>query len=137
MAKRRFGVSMEEELLEKVELLAKLFRTTRSAVLEEAAKNFVLDNLELLSSGCCCGMLIVEGRPSELRPVVDRFKDVVLNHMHVHVGGSCVDVVLVYGDASRIAELRNSLVRELRCATRFVPLPRNIEGVFRGERRAR
>ena len=129
MAKRRFGVSMEKDLLDKVEKLASLFNTTRSAIIEEAVERFVHENLQLIGSESCCGIIVVEKVSERLRTVVDAFRDIVVSHMHIHVGGNCVDVILVYGNPSRIAEFRNSLVRELRCATRFVPLPQKREGV--------
>ncbi len=122
MVKKRFGISIDSELLESVEKIAKVLNTTRSAVVEEAIRFYVADYCHLLSKHLCGGIILIEEVSEGLREVVERFRDVVLNHMHLHAGRNCVDLLLVYGDSTRIAELQSVLVRELRCATRFVPL---------------
>ena len=120
--KRRFGVSLDSELLDAIDRVAKALNTTRSAVVEEAVRAFIADYEHLTRRHECCGLIIVEGVDEGIRGVVERFRDVVMNHMHLHAGCNCFDVLLVYGDSGRIAELESVLVRELRCATRFVPL---------------
>ncbi len=123
MAKKRFGISIDSELLESVDRIARALNTTRSAIVEEAIRAFVADHEHLAYRHTCCGIILVEGGAStEVARVVEAFRDVVVNYMHLHAGCNCIELLLVYGDSSRIAELESVLVRELRCATRFVPL---------------
>lgn len=120
--RRRFGVSLPAELAEKLDRLAELLGSTRSMLVEKAVEALVSEHLHYLEPHRCTGLLVLRGpRDAGLSGVVERFRDVVVGSLHYHLGGGCVELLLVEGPSERVVELQRELVG-LGCGARFIPL---------------
>ncbi len=123
--KRRFGISLPEELADAVDRLAKALSTTRSAVVTDALRTYVEMRRHLIEPHECTGVMVLvddEESPMPIR-VVHEFGDVIRSHLHVHVEGRCINILVVKGPSERIAELE-SRIRSLmpHCRIYYLPL---------------
>ena len=120
--RRRFGVSIREQYFKLIEELAERLGTTRSNIVERAIYNFMSDHVHYLDGHECAGLLIVHKRGSlDLSLLMEKYRDIVQSVSHYHLGGSCLDVIIVKGDSKRIADIDRELI-SLGCRTRFIPI---------------
>lgn len=121
MAKRRFGVSLPEDLARDLDRLSGLLGVERSAVVEEAVRHYLDDYRHLLVRHHCRGVILAacrgEARASDS---VKKFKHVVAAHLHLHMDGICIDLLAVSGDSLEISRLIGHL-KASGCSPRFLP----------------
>ncbi len=122
---RRFGVSIPDDIAEKLDELAKILGVTRSEIVREALKVYLGDHRHLSVKHECCGLITAVTVGVKNLNAVEDFKDVIRSFSHVHVGGYCVNSLIVHGDSERIAMLHRELLK-VSDFVRFVPLGCNV-----------
>ncbi len=123
--KRRFGISLPEDLVEKIDELSSKLGMSRSSLIQSILVEVIEDRVHLLTPHRCRGVLIVvsEGRSSELvSRVLERYGSCVITRTHHHTKGACVDVSFVEGDSQIILELESSLRKIKGVIERYLPL---------------
>lgn len=128
MAKRRrFGVSVPEELAERLDMLSKIMGVDRSRLVSRAIEGFIEEYEHYMRDHICQGVMVVVQHDTSLRPKVSRvledYGDIVLLSLHYHVEGYCVEIVVVQGQSRRIAEMHSALER-MGCKVKYIPLAR-------------
>jgi CopG family nickel-responsive transcriptional regulator len=127
VAKRRFGVSVPEELAEKLDRLSEIMRVDRSNLVSRAVEIFVEEYEHYIREHICQGVMVVVQADNSRRPEVSRlleeYSDIVLLSLHHHVDSSCLEIVVVKGPSRRIAEMHSRLER-IGCKVRYIPLAR-------------
>ncbi|RLG81749.1 MAG: CopG family transcriptional regulator [Thermoprotei archaeon] len=124
MSKRRFGVSIPEELAHDLDRLAEIIGCDRSKLVTEAVREYVHEHVHYTQKHRCLGVLIcVRMTSSESRrDVVDKYHSVVKSYSHIHVGRLCIEIYVVEGDSNEIVKLHSELSRKM-ILTRYVSLP--------------
>ena len=121
--RRRFGVSIPEELAANLDALASKLGRDRSSIVAEALRTFIHDHIHLLRPHRCAGVIIVWSRSGDgLRIGLEDYMDIVKGHMHTHIAGYCVHILAVEGDSERIASLTRILSSRPGCVARYIPL---------------
>ncbi len=122
--KRRFGVSLDASLAERLDALAEALGVDRSSLVERAVRKFIDDYKHLLEAHDCSGLLVlrsVRNSRDKVFTVLEKYRDIVVSSNHVHVTDDCVEVVAVRGPSGRI----QAFLRELEgrsCNARFIPI---------------
>ncbi len=121
--RRRFGVSIPEELASSLDALAAKLGRDRSSLVAEALRTYIHDHIHLLEPHRCAGVIIAWSRDGDgLRQRLEEYMDIVKGHMHTHIAGYCVNILVVEGDSERIARLTRSLASLPGCVARYIPL---------------
>lgn len=123
--KRRFGISLPEDMVERIDLLSSRLGISRSSIIQDLISEAIEDRTHLLRPHRCRGILIVvySGERRELvSKVLERFRESLTTTMHNHVEGSCVDVCLMDGESELILELENQLRRVKGVSEKYLPL---------------
>ncbi len=124
--RRRFGVSIPEELASQLDEIATAMGRDRSSLVAEALRTYIHDHVHLARPHRCRGVLVVWSRrgsaPPELHRMVEEFNDVIIGYMHAHLDDYCVDVMLVAGGSERIAGLARRASQLPGCTARYIPL---------------
>ncbi len=126
--KRRFGISIPDQLAEEVDRLAQALGVSRSTLITEALETYVDLKRHLVSPHECQGVMVLVSNhdvntSSPHMDIVHEFNDIVKGHLHVHLESACVNVLIVKGPSERIAMLEAKLRRSLRgCKVYYVPL---------------
>ncbi len=121
--RRRFGVSVPEELAASLDALASKLGRDRSSLVAEALRTFIHDHIHLLEPHRCAGVVVAWSRGGDgLRQKLEEYMDIVKGHMHTHIGGYCVNILVVEGDSERIASLAKDLSSIPGCVARYIPL---------------
>ncbi len=124
--RRRFGVSLDASLADRLDSIASALRVDRSSLVERAVRNLVDDYRHFLESHDCWGLLVLlntEGMRGTVYSLIEKYRDIVVSASHVHGGEGCVEVLAVKGPSDRIRELHEELERT-GCSIRFIPLHR-------------
>ncbi len=124
--KRRFGISVPERLASLLDELSTRTGVDRSKLVTEAITSYVNDHLHYLTPHYCYGIMIidVEEEKGEIPAgLLARYRDVVLLHVHTHLEGRCVNILVVRGDSKQIAGLHTSLaLLNPNYRIRYIPL---------------
>ncbi len=120
--KKRFGVSMNPRLAESLDMLAETLGVERSRLVEEAVRQYLEDHMHMLIPHECHGV-IVALCPDNIGVAesVRNHRENILGHMHLHLGGYCLDIIVVEGPSGSIASLYGELERK-NCKLRFLPI---------------
>ncbi len=128
--KRRFGVSIKGDLADTLDAVAEKLGLTRSKLVERALQLFLEDHAHLVKPHTCTGIIMTacvspeEAQGQALPAVLEEYRNIIATHTHTHVGGYCIDLIIVKGDSDRIASLHKRLQSSLHshCKTRYIPL---------------
>ncbi|OYT61546.1 MAG: CopG family transcriptional regulator [Thermofilum sp. ex4484_15] len=122
--KRRFGISVPEELAKRLDELAESMGINRSKLICEALEAYLHMYAYSPRGGRCCGVLTVTGLTDSARllRLIEGFRDVVHEFSHTHAEGECVNILIVSGPTHRVAELRSRLVNSFKGDVRYLPL---------------
>ncbi len=121
--RRRFGISIPDELLEKLDSLSRELEVSRSSVIEELIRDVMEERSHLLNPHRCKGILIVVSRvPEGAAKVLERYGSCIVSRSHHHSEGCCIDVSFVDADSSEIIGLRKELKRIKGVSERYLPL---------------
>ena len=123
-AKRRFGVSIPEDLAKHLDILVERLGTNRSKIICEALEKYIYDYLHYMSSRQCCGIIAITGLVSsgELMRIIEENRDIVYDYSHTHAGGVCVNTIIVSGPSSKITELHKKLLSLPKCGVKYIPI---------------
>lgn len=121
--KRRFGVSIPSDIADALDKLAELTGSDRSSIVAEALRTYLHDHIHYTIPHKCTGFLIVVNREENIPTslVIDKFKDIIYSYSHTHVDELCIEIFIVSGHSSRIADLDRTL-RSMSCSVRYIPL---------------
>lgn len=120
---RRFGVSLPDDLARAVDSIAEELGVTRSAVVAQAVASFVQEYKGHLKSGhICLGAVLslTEGMEA-VGEIMEKYRDLIANYSHIHLGEKCISVFVVQGDGQRIGEFLMGL-SEKAAKTFFTPI---------------
>ncbi len=124
--RRRFGVSIPESIARSLDALARVLGRDRSSLVAEALRTYIHDHEHLLVEHKCSGVVVAwsaKGKTGgDLRSVIEEYMDMVKGHLHAHVDGYCVDVLVVEGVSSTITELVKRIMELGGCTVRYIPL---------------
>ena len=128
--RRRFGVSIPEDLAHKLDTLAEIMGIDRSSLVGKAVENLVEEYEHYVREHICQGVMVIVQGDNAIRPrlseLLEEYSDIVLLSFHYHVGGRCLEVAVVKGFSRRIAEMHSRL-EKIGCKVRYIPLAR-VEG---------
>ncbi|GBF08764.1 hypothetical protein apy_04890 [Aeropyrum pernix] len=125
MAKRRFGVSIPEDLAQRLDEASRRLGVERSRLVEKAVEALLEDYRHLLTRHSCSGIIIVSCPPrgeAEIATAVEKFRDIVAARLHSHTTGRCIEALIVEGDSMRIAMLHRQL-ESVGCGARYISMP--------------
>ncbi|MEB3860444.1 MAG: ribbon-helix-helix domain-containing protein [Desulfurococcales archaeon] len=125
MAKRRFGVSLSEEIASWLDKVSRALSTDRSSLVERAVKAMLDDYEHLLSSHECSGVLLIACKREPHRGfarVIEGYRDITTAHIHAHLEEDCIDLVIVSGPSEKIMKLHEE-IESSECKTRFIHIP--------------
>jgi len=111
--KRRFGISIPNELATELDEFIRIIRSGRSSVICEAIKQFVYEHRHYEVEHECSGLLICvrkHGKKSK-KIDIDEYMDIIKNYVHFHFNKLCIEIYLVSGLSNKISKL-HSLIRE-------------------------
>jgi len=123
--KRRFGISITANVANVLDELASKLGVDRSSIIEKAVRNFLLDHMHYVVPHECKGLMVLTGSygRDDLLKVIESFRDVIHSYIHMHVGDMCIEIIVVSGISSRIAELHSTLESSMKgCIIRYIPL---------------
>jgi len=122
--KRRFGVSLEPELFEELERVAKAVGTDRSRIVSMATREYLADRFHFARQHPCEGFIIA-CYASGAKGEVDRLLEgnpLVVGRAHFHTEGDCcAEAIYVRGSSDSVWELHASMSRVCRHC-RYVPV---------------
>lgn len=129
-SKRRFGVSIGGDIADTLDAVAEKLGLTRSKLVERALQLFLEEHAHLVKPHVCTGIIMTacadlrEAPVQGISNILEEFRDIVATHTHTHVGGYCIDLIVVNGHSDRIANLHKKLQSGLHdeCKTRYIPL---------------
>jgi len=116
--KRRFGVSIPEDLAKHLDTLVDILKTDRSKLICEALKNYIHDHIHYLTFNECCGIIVVTGSDSQILKIVEEHKDVICGYSHTHAGNSCINTLVVSGSPETVIKLHRRLMK---MGARYIP----------------
>ncbi|MEM1873970.1 MAG: ribbon-helix-helix domain-containing protein [Acidilobaceae archaeon] len=123
-SRRRFGISIREDLAERLDKLCLRLSMERSRLVEQAISRY-LDELEHYSSShYCVSLLVVSciGDALRLREVVQRYSERVLLDIHSHEESYCRVVFVIEGSAENILAIYRHALDNEECRTTLVSL---------------
>lgn len=124
--KRRFGISIPDELLERLDAISRELMVSRSSLIEELIRDVIEERIHLLRPHRCRGILIVVSRvPEGASRVLEKHGNRIVSRSHHHSEGFCIDVGFVEADSSEIIGLRRELKRVKGVSERYLPLACN------------
>ncbi|OYT51568.1 MAG: CopG family transcriptional regulator [Desulfurococcales archaeon ex4484_204] len=137
--KRRFGVSVSEGVAEALDRLAEVLNADRSSLVEDAIRVFIDDHLHYLVPHRCGGVMMISGRVERGRlfKAIENNRDVVRSYTHTHVGGLCLETLIVEGPSSKIVKLHKELLEIPGCRVRYMPITCIAELLGKGFKRPR
>lgn len=123
--KRRFGISLPEDLVERIDALSSRLGASRSFVIHDLISEVLEDRTHLLKPHRCKGVLIIvyKGENREhVSKVMERFREYLTTTMHHHTEGTCVDICILEGESEHILELESQLRRVEGVGEKYLPL---------------
>ncbi|AFK51084.1 putative transcriptional regulator, CopG family [Thermogladius calderae 1633] len=120
MKRRRFGISLPEELACELDRISREHGLDRSSVIATAVEKYVEGMSHYKNRHECLGVCIAvtEGEPN-LR--LEEFREVVVGYYHNHAKGLCLNIFVLRGDSNKVLELYYKLKKSSK-KTVLVPL---------------
>lgn len=127
--KRRFGISIPDELAVELDEFVRITGSDRSSVVCEAIKQYVYEHRHYEVEHNCSGLLICVRKESRKKKSIniDEFRDVVKNYVHFHLDNMCIEIFVVAGLSNRISKL-HYLLREATPYVRYYSLHEYLYG---------
>ena len=122
--KRRFGISLSKDLVEKIDELSRQLGVSRSELIQDILAEVIEDRSHLLTPHTCRGVLIVVSRGGNsevVSRILERYSCCIITRTHHHAGGVCIDIGLVEGDSNVILKLENELRKLRGVGERYLP----------------
>jgi CopG family nickel-responsive transcriptional regulator len=127
MGKKRFGISIDEDLADKLDELSKALSTDRSAIVEDAIRGVIAEHSHYLYEHECKGIMILvysEGKGCSVfvRQLIEDFKDIIQFSSHYHTGNNCTEVFFIAGNSLRIRDLHSEAKKRKDISVRYLPI---------------
>lgn len=120
--KRRFGISIPEDVANDLDFLAEKLNVDRSKLVCEAIRTYIRDHAHYLSPHECYGVItLISDDNIQLLRVVEEFKDIIKEFTHIHIDEKCINALVVSGLSTKIAELHKKLLSTF-YNVRYIPL---------------
>jgi len=120
--KKRFGISINQAIADKLDGLAKDLKVDRSKIVEKALSEFLEEHSHGISEHRCCGIMVAEAANCRsVDEVVEVYRDVIVSYMHSHVEKRCVCTMVVMGDSQKIRAMHRDLMFSS-YRTRYIPI---------------
>lgn len=134
MSKRRFGVSISSGIAESLDMIASSLGLDRSSVVEIALRGLLEDFTHHIIPHRCIALIanICDKDLTEISSLIGSYEDLRITQLHSHTGEKCLQILLVMGPSSSIADLYSKLVKLKECRVKYIPL-HDIKGVTTGE----
>jgi CopG family nickel-responsive transcriptional regulator len=117
MKVKRFGVSLEDDLLKKLDALARRHKLPNrsEAIRFLIRKNLVKQQWQENKEVAGCVVLVYDHHKrainSKLVSLQHQYHNLVLSDQHIHLDHSnCMETIILKGRASRLVELANKLI---------------------------
>jgi CopG family nickel-responsive transcriptional regulator len=129
MRKKRFGVSLPENLVDDLDHLGRTLSIDRSKLVEEAVRLFIRDHRHHIHPHYCKGVLIIQSRTDsclavEVKKILEEFRSIIRFSVHFHVDDDCLDMIVTSGSSQDISRLHMRLRRLRDLSIRYIPLAR-------------
>jgi len=107
--KKRFGVSIPEELAGFLEDYAKQHSATRSEIVETALREYLYKHRPCGGQETCIGLILLKNAPEAVEKLVEDYRDIVVHYTHIHYKSLCLKLLVVEGSEEEVHRLRESL----------------------------
>jgi len=115
MTKRRFGVSLRSEVAEALEKIAKERGEDRSSIIERALIAHLTMEEHYSKRHLCTAMVIADDSKPD-RSHYEEFSHIIVEHIHSHALGRCIDIFVLRGDSGDIDRFYRTIQARCRCA---------------------
>jgi CopG family nickel-responsive transcriptional regulator len=127
--KKRFGVSLPENLADDLDQLGRTLSIDRSKLVEEAVRMFIRDHRHHIHPHYCKGVLIIQSRTDsclavEVKKILEEFRGIIRFSIHFHVDNDCLDMIITSGSSQDISKLHMKLRKLRELSIRYIPLAR-------------
>lgn len=127
--KRRFGISIPEDMARDLDKLASKLSIDRSSIVCEAIRTYIHDHLHYLTPHKCMGVLILFSHISrnnykKFFNIIERYRDVIISYTHHHIEEKCIEVLILSGSSEKIQSLHREFM-VIGCKARYLPLTFN------------
>ncbi len=121
--KKRFGISIPKDLLDKLDSLSREMMVDRSSLIREMIEESIEGRSHLLTPHECTGILLVVSRGSE-EPgrILERYCKCIISRSHHHSEDCCIDISFVRANSKEILRLERELRRVKGISERYIPL---------------
>jgi len=122
--KRRFGISLPSDMVEKIDKLASILMIDRSKVIEQMLADSIEDRTHLLNPHKCRGVLIVisSGKDTHIvSQVFESYGECVKTRTHYHSGDVCIDIGIVEAESRDILSMKRDFRRLKNVKERYLP----------------
>ena len=121
--RKRFGVSLPEDLADRLTILSEKLGVDRSRLVEEAVRAYLEDYNHLQHPHKCRGILIIRCPDwGEARRISEEHRRIISNIVHEHSGDYCYEALFIEGDSTQVSSLYSSILKA-GCKARYIPLP--------------
>ncbi len=124
MAKKRFGVSVSRSLAESLDMVAGMLGLDRSSVVELALRGLLEDYTHHVIPHDCVALIahICDRDLVEVATVIGGYGELRITQLHSHTGEKCIQILLVSGSSSVIADFYSKLAKLKGCRAKYMPL---------------
>lgn len=122
--KRRFGISLPSDMVEKIDKLASILMIDRSKVIEQMLADSIEDRTHLLNPHRCKGVLIVTSSGENtyiVSEVFESYGEYVKTRTHYHSGDICIDIGIVEAESKDILSMKRDFRRLKDVKERYLP----------------
>jgi CopG family nickel-responsive transcriptional regulator len=130
--KRRFGISLNENIAEKLDAICSVLNISRSAFVEDSIEFGVKAHMHYTVDHECEGILVAiwpssSESASTIERAIELRKSVVKFDTHLHSNNNCVLIASLKGSSKKIAALHTELKKVRNSAVIYVPFCELIE----------
>jgi CopG family nickel-responsive transcriptional regulator len=124
LAKKRFGVSVSRSLAESLDMVAGMLGLDRSSVVELALRGLLEDYTHHVIPHDCVALIahICDRDLVEVATVIGGYGELRITQLHSHAGEKCIQILLVSGSSSVIADFYSKLAKLKGCRVKYMPL---------------
>lgn len=109
--KKRFGISIDTSIAEKLDSIAKSMSIDRSKLVEKALSEFIEEHNHSTQDHRCCGIMVIETtKCSSINKVIELYRDIIVSYTHNHIEERCICIAVVVGSSHRVRDLHKDLM---------------------------
>ncbi|PNV81684.1 MAG: hypothetical protein C0179_01520 [Fervidicoccus sp.] len=124
--KRRFGISLNEDLAEKLDAICSVIGVSRSSFIQDAIEFGIKAHLHYTVEHYCEGVMIAiwpssEKNIQEVGEKLEKYKDIIVFNTHLHSKDNCILIASLKGSSNVIANLHTDLKKMEKVNVMYVP----------------